>query len=191
MKKFTERDVYNHLYCKLFNTDVYEIFPELEDCIKEDYDAVTGFLEDFLIDLFDASKPVVKPFVDERSTYAYRSLYGIDNFGYSQSMVSVGQQLSLSGARIGQLIKAADIALINMIISEYKVYKNNKDFSDILIEELDLPRSIYNKLKRCGINTVSEIDLGYLKDLNIGFGEKTCSEIENGISRIRTFNHIK
>lgn len=186
MTKFTERDVYNHIYCKIFNTDVYEVFPELGDYIKEDYVAVTGFLEDFLIDLFDLSKTVVKPFLDERSTYAYRSFYGIGNFGLAQSKGYIGKQLSLTGERIGQLIKASDISLINMIIYEYKTYKNNNILSDeVLIEELNLSRDVYNKLKRQGINTVSEIDLDYLKDLNNGFGEKTCNAIEKGISRIK------
>lgn len=184
MKKFTERDVYNHLYCKIFNTDVYETFPELEKCIEEDYDATTGFLEDFLIDLFDESKPVIKPFVDERSTYIYRSLYGINNFGYGRSMTSVGEQLFLTRTRIGQLVKAADIALINMIISEYRAYKNNRDYSDVLIEELQFPRRIYNKLKRLGINTVSDIDIDYL-DRFQGFGDKTLEGIKEGIARIK------
>lgn len=184
MKKFTERDVYNHLYCKIFNTDVYEVFPELEECLNEDYDTVTGFLEDFLIDLFDLSKPIVKPFVDERSTYAYRSLYGINNFGIEQSMVSIGKELSLTGTRIGQLIKAADIALINMIIYEYKAYKNDRNHSVVLIEELNLSRRVYNKLKRRGINTVSDIDINYL-DRFEGFGEQTYSEIARGVARVK------
>ena len=184
MKKYTERDVYNHLYCKIFNTDVYELFPELGEFISEDYNAVTGFLEDFLIDLFDTSKPVVRPFVDERSTYVYRTFYGIDNFGISQSLVSIGKQVDLTGARVGQLIKSADIALINMIIGEYKVYKNNSDSSDILIEELNLSKGIYNKLKRRGINTLSEIDLSSLYG-TVGFGDVTCDKISKSISRVR------
>lgn len=183
MEKFTERDVYNHLYCKIFNTDVYEVFPELEECLKRDYDAVTGFLEDFLIDLYDLSKPIVKPFVDERSTYAYRSLYGINNFGIAQSMTSIGEQLSLSRSRVRQIIRSTDIALINMIISEFKAYKNNQN-SDIMIEEVGLSKSIYNKLKRCGINNVSEIDFDSLQYLN-GFGKKSCMEVARGVSRVK------
>ncbi len=184
MKKYTEMDVYNHLYCKIFNTDVYEIFPELENCIKEDYIATTGFLEDFLIDLFDLSKPVVKPFIDERSTYAYRSFYGINNFGIAVPLTSIGEQVSLSGARIGQIIKAADIALINMIISEYKSYKNNQDVTNVPIEELGFSRKIYNKLKRCGVNTLNEIDFSYLRKLE-GFGEKTLDDIGKGMVRLK------
>lgn len=190
MKKFTERDVYNHIYCKIFNTDIYEIFPELEKCLNEDYDAVTGFLEDFLIDLFDLSKPIVKPFLDERSTYAYRSLYGINNFGIGQSMASIGQQLSLSGARISQIIKYADIALINMIIYEYKAYKNNRNSSNVFIEELNLSRRVYNRLKRNGINTVSDIDFDYLNRFE-GFGEQTYNEIARGMKRVKKKNFNK
>ncbi len=184
MKKYTDIDVYNHLYCKIFNTDVYEVFPKLEQCIKEDYVAATGFLEDFLIDLFDLSKPVVKPFIDERSTYAYRSFYGINNFGFAVPLTLIGEQVSLSGARVGQIIKAADISLINMIISEYKSYKSNQDVTDVPIEELGFSRKLYNKLKRCGINTLNEIDFDYLERFE-GFGDKTLNDIENGMVRLR------
>ena len=190
MEKYTERDVYNHIYCKIFNTDVYEMFPELGEIIKENYFVVTGFLNDFLIDLFDLSKPVIKPFLDERATYAYRSLYGINNYGIGQSKADIGRQLSLTGVRVAQLISTTDVALINMIISKYKVYKDNLDASDVLIEELGLSREIYNKLKRRGIKTISEIDLDYLKVLN-GFGEKTCTEIEKCMTRVRTIDSIK
>ena len=184
MNKYTESDVYNHIYCKIFNNDVYELFPELEEFIKEDYFVVTGFLDDFLIDLFDLSKPVISPFVDERATFVYRALYGINNYGLGLSKVDIGKQLSLTSTRVGQLIKASDLALINMIISRYKLYKKNLDDSDVLVEDLGLSRGVYNKLKRHGIKTVSEIDLNHLKEVN-GFGEKTCSAIEKGIYRIK------
>ena len=85
MKKYNERDVYNHLYIKIFNEEIYEKFPDLGKYIKEDYFMVTGFLEDFLIDLYDDSKSVIRPFLDERTTYAYRMHYGIGNFGFSVS----------------------------------------------------------------------------------------------------------
>lgn len=184
MKKYTERDVYNSLYLKIFNTDVYEVFPELERCIKEDYNTVTGFLEDFLIDLFDLSKPVVKPFLDERSTYVYRTFYGIGNFGLGCSKADIGRQLSLTGERIGQIIRNTDIALINMIIYEYKAYKSNQEPAEIMIEELNLPRRVYNTLKRCGINTINDIDFDYLDRLQ-GFGDKSLMSLEEGITKVR------
>lgn len=193
MTKYNERDVYNHLYIKIFNDEVYERFPDLGKYIKEDYFMVTGFLEDFLIDLYDDSKSVIRPFLDERTTYAYRMHYGIGNFGFSVSNSFIGKELSLTGERIGQLLSFADNSIINMIISEYKLYKDNKNNPDyvdirnatILIEELGLSREVYNKLKRQGINTVDEIDLDYLKSLHNGFGKRTCDAIDKGISRIR------
>lgn len=184
MKKYTERDVYNHLYLKIFNTDIYEVFPELENCIKEDYNATTGFLEDFLIDLFDLSKPIVKPFLDERSTYLYRSFYGIGNFGLSQSKAEIGRKLSLAGERVGQIIKASDNALINMIIYEYKTYKHDQESTEIMLEELNLSRRVYNSLKRCGINTVNDINFDYLNTLP-GFGDKSLAMIEESIVKVR------
>lgn len=184
MKRFTERDVYNHIYLKIFNDDVYEMFPELGKYIKEDYNAVTGFLEDFIIDLFDDSKAVIKPFIDERSTYIYRSFYGINNFSIAQPLTSIGEQVSLTGTRVGQIIKGADLALVNMIISEYNVYKANQNGSDIPIEGLGFSKTIYNKLKRCGVNTLSEIDFDYLRNLE-GFGEKTLDNIEKGMVRLK------
>ena len=184
MKRFTERNVYNHLYCKIFNTNVYELFPELGECINEDYFIVTGFLEDFLIDLFDLSKPIVKPFLDERSTYIYRSLYGIGNLGIAKSVSSLANELSLSRERIGQLVKYADTCLINMFITEYKYEKDRQSFDYICLEELNLPRRVYNALKRLGINSLSDIDLSTLKD-QPGIGDSLYKVVEDTVIRVR------
>ena len=182
--KLTVEETFIYLYNKIFNDEVFEVFPKLKECYEDDPIVLDNLFADFIEELYDLSKPVVRPFLDERYTYAYRKTYGILDDGELQSKVSVGRTLNLTGSRINQFIKYNERLLVNMLINEYHDILDNVLSSKVSIEDLRLSNRVYNQLKRIGINYVSDINIDSLSNMS-GFGEKTISEIEKGLVRVK------
>ena len=190
MKRLNEEEINGYIFGKIFNDDNYEVFPQLKECFEDNPTVMDNIFYDFFIDLYDLSKPVVKPFSDEISTYIYRKAHGILDNGVLQTRTSIGREFNMTGTRIGQLIKLSNRSIINMLVVNYKSYKNDNLLDDIAIEELNLSNRVYLLLKRNGINFVSEINMEKIVNIN-SFGEKTCEEIERGMARVRKNNSNK
>lgn len=184
MESMDFEELGDYLLSNIFNEDVYEVFPALEDCYDKDPVLMESIFMNFYTDLCDLSKDVVKPFLDEKATYMYRKVYGIYDDGFFQTKASVGKRYGITGTRIGQIIKSCDLRLVNSFIRDFKALSESEVISDVAIEELALSNGIYLKLKRLGFNYLSEIDTELLRDCE-GFGDKTINKINEGISRVR------
>ena len=183
-QSFNEEEIANYIFDSLFNEDVYEVFPGLEECYDNNSSVMEDIFMNFYKDLCDLSKSVVRPFLDERSTFIYRKVYGILDDGALQTKVSVGSSFNLTGIRVGQIVKSCNNMIVDYFIREYKNILSNRSCDDFPIESLGLSKRIYLKLKRLGINYVSEIDIDSLKDVKY-FGEHTINDIDECISRVR------
>lgn len=183
-QNFEENELANYIFDSLFNEDTYEIFPDLEDCYDDNPSAMVSIFMNFYEELCDISKPIAKPLLNERSTYIYRKVYGLYNDGFFQSRHSVGEELDLTGARVGQLVKQCNLVLINSFIRDYYSRLKDSVTDDVPIEELGFTQGVYLKLKRLGINYLNEIDIDSLSETK-SFGEKTIAVIANSVSRVR------
>lgn len=190
MNKLSENEIRSYIFGKIFNDNNYEVFPQLKECFDDDPVAIDNIFDEFITDLYDLSKPVVRPFLDERLTYIYRKTYGILDNGSLQTKVSVGKEFDMTGERVGQLIKIANRNIINMLVVDYNSYKNGVSFKEIPIDQLGVSTRVYFLLKRNGINFVSDINMEKLVNIN-SFGEKACEEIERGLVRVRKNNSNK
>ncbi len=178
-----EKELFKYLYSKIFNADNFEIYPGLQECFEENSLIIDNILYAFIASLYDLSNSVVRPFLDERSTYMYRKVFGILDKGEIQTLVSVGKEFDMTGVRVGQIIKNNNRILTNYIVREYQTIKNN-NHSGTSIEELGLSNSLYLRLKRQGITHMEEIDIVSLSNIN-GFGDRRCAEIKESIAKVR------
>ena len=183
MIKMNNEELADYLLDSIFNEDVYEIFPALEECYNNDPSLMENIFMEFYKKLCDLSKPIAKPLLDERFTYIYRKVHGLYDGGVFQSKSSIGKEFNITGVRIGQFIRYCNRVLVSAFIRDYNAKVNGIN-QGVTIEELGLSIDLYLKLKRLGIDYLSEIDLDSLKDYR-GFGDRTIEKINDSISRVR------
>ena len=190
MNRLNEDELYAYIFGKIFNDDNYEVFPDLKECFDDNPTVMDNIFYDFINDLYDLSKHIVRPFLDERSTYIYRKVHGILDDGILQTKNSVGKELNITSTRVNQLIRLSNRNIINMLILKYNSYKNGDLLDNIPIEELGLSNRVYSFLKRNDIDFLKDINIEELMELN-KFGKKSRAEVEKCITRVKTINSIK